>query len=159
MAGLVWQLAKDKEQATVVKLSGSIDEDAQLDRLAAELKASTTPLRLDLADVRRINSCGVREWVNFMRSLPKTVRVDLENCAPVVVVQINMISNFAGHARVVSVKAPFVCESCGFEAEALINVIPGSRPQFASRPCPKCSKPTFIFDDIEDAYFAFVTGT
>ncbi len=156
MAALVWNLARDAQQAVVVKLSGAIDEDAQLERLAAELTKVASALRLDLAEVRRINSCGVREWVNFMRTLPKTSSIDLENCAPVVVAQINMISNFTGHARVASVKAPFVCESCGFEAEATVSVVANKRPHFSSQTCPKCSKPTFVFDDVEDSYFGFM---
>ncbi len=157
MAGLVWNFAKGNQQTIIVKLTGSIDEDSRLERLAADLKKTAAPLRFDLSGVKRINSCGVREWVNFMRSIPKTTDVVLENCAPIVVAQINMISNFAGHAKVASVKAPFVCEACGYEEEATINVVPGSRPQFQSRACPKCGKPRLIFDDLEESYFAFMS--
>ena len=156
MAGLVWKIDSSEQGWVFVRLSGGIDEDARLDRLAGEL-AGQRAVRLDLADVVRINSCGVREWVRFMRSIPRETKLTLESCSPIVVSQVNMISNFAGHAHIVSVKAPFACTACGYEEDVVIAV-KGQPPQFPKRVCPKCAKPQLMFDDVESSYFAFMAA-
>jgi hypothetical protein len=115
-----------------------------------------TRLRLELSGISRINSCGVREWVNFMRSLPPECEVELDRCPPSVVAQLNMISNFAGSARILSVQAPYVCEACGNEENVLLTVTPGVSPEIGARRCRSCGG-EMEFDDIQDSYFAFLT--
>ncbi len=146
---------KNEGGVTLVALSGSVDEDADFAALIADLK-NHRRLRLDLSRVARINSCGVREWVNFIRALPQTSQLELEKCSPVVVSQVNMISNFAGAANILSVQAPFICESCMHEENVLLEVKKGEKPTLREVKCGECSRP-MVFDDIEDSYFAFLT--
>jgi hypothetical protein len=150
---LEWTI-EPRGDLTFVQLKGSVDEDADLAALAKDLKTWVS-LRFDLSKIIRVNSCGVREWVNFMRSLPQCGPVALENCSPVVVAQLNMISNFVGPARVLSVQAPFVCGSCSHEENVLLEVEAGKTPVLGEVACPKC-KAAMTFDDIEDVYFAFL---
>jgi len=74
--------------ATCVALTGTVDEDADFAPLVRELAAQPR-IRLDLAGIGRINSCGVREWINFVRALPGATRLELMRCSPPVVAQIN----------------------------------------------------------------------
>ncbi|HSI05242.1 MAG: hypothetical protein ACAI38_03280 [Myxococcota bacterium] len=154
-AGLKWKVDRGSE-AIVVAFAGSIDEDARLDTLTGELSGAPR-LRFDMGGITRINSCGVREWVNFMRAIPPGTRATLENCPSVVVAQVNMISNFSGPARVASVRVPYVCKDCGFDAELPMDTPPGARPVLPAMQCPRCKKSEFIFDDLADSYFAFLT--
>lgn len=154
MSGITWGLRQDRS-AALVTMSGAIDEDANFDKLLADLR-SAAEIRFDLSGVRRINSCGVREWVNFVRSLPPKAGVVLEKCPSVVVAQINMISNFAANARVSSVHAPFICESCGHEEDVLVDLSNGRVPKLDTRACPECGKKELAFDDLEESYFAFL---
>ena len=55
-----------------VRLSGELTEDAQLHRLRV---AERSRCVIDLAGVRRINSCGVREWIDWVRVLPRSATV------------------------------------------------------------------------------------
>lgn len=154
MTRLAWQVQRSNGVA-VVTVSGSVDEDADFAALARDI-APHKQLRMDLAEIDRINSCGVREWVNFIRSIPADSSIELVRCSPAFVSQINMISNFTGAARVSSVQAPYVCEECGHETRVEFDVSPGQQPELPEVPCPEC-KAAMEFDDIEDSYFAFLS--
>src|SRR5690349_6972451 len=70
-----------------LKLAGTIDESFEGKKLAATLKAQT--LILDLADIRKISSFGIREWVDFVNAVGKQVgNIILLECAPKVVDQL-----------------------------------------------------------------------
>jgi ABC-type transporter Mla MlaB component len=155
MNSLTWDIETTTAGVSVL-VSGAIDEDARLDRLAAQL-VGAAQVRLDLSQVRRINSCGVREWVRFMRSIPVTTKIVLAECSPTIVAQVNMISNFIGHAKIESVKAPFTCLGCGYEEDLSVSA-KSPPPHFPERICPRCSKPLLIFDDVETSYFAFMAA-
>ena len=150
---LSWSIKCDQE-ITVVTFQGPIDEDANFSQLIQELSDKAN-VRFDLSGLARINSCGVREWVNFIRALPSGSSLSLEKCTPAVVSQLNMISNFAGNAKVMSVKAPFVCNNCGSEEDILIEVQANHIPELKAMACKKCSG-SMEFDDVEDSYFAFL---
>ena len=113
-----------------------------------------------LSDVRRINSCGVREWVNFVRDLPNVSELVFSHCSPAIVTQLNMIYNFRGTASVRSFYAPYVCESCNTEEERLLDVDThfangnvGDPPEFR---CERCKEP-LQFDDLPERYLSFLT--
>src|SRR5207245_6922139 len=91
--------------ATRVCLSGEITEEARFD----ELGPVDSRVVFDLSGIRRINSSGVREWIQFMRSIPTSAKVTFERCPPPVVVQASMIANFLGAGRIVSFLAPYFC--------------------------------------------------
>src|SRR5688572_17384608 len=50
-----------RDDVVYVKLSGVIDEDNELQELTEKIPAGTTVI--DLSEIERINSCGVRDWV------------------------------------------------------------------------------------------------
>jgi hypothetical protein len=137
-----------------VVLRGAIDEDADFAALANDLRGHSA-IHFDLEGVNRVNSCGVREWVNFLRSLAPSSAIQFERCNPSVVSQMNMIPNFKGAARVLSVIAPYTCGSCGQVKSIVLELTGTQRPTLESVVCPKCSSP-MEFDDIEDSYFAFM---
>ncbi|MCC6747872.1 MAG: hypothetical protein IT371_09460 [Deltaproteobacteria bacterium] len=152
------------EGAVRLVLKGQIDEGADLDPLAKRLLHALTKAQLgrviiDTFDVARINSCGVREWINFMRSVEQVPRLTLSRCSPAIVVQLNSVFNFPGKAEVESVVAPYYCARCDREAMIVVDV-----PQQLKDPaellkeprtCETCKQP-LQFDDIPDRYFLFV---
>jgi len=152
---LRWTL--EQGDPLLVTLVGDIAEDAGLFDLIPALGGSVV---LDLGGIRRINSAGVREWVNFIRDThPRTDHLALSNCSPAIVMQMNMISNFRGNAEVTSFYAPLVCPACDREQDELIeatpdivNNLPDRIPDFT---CTQCQT-VLELDDIPERYFAFL---
>ncbi len=153
---LSWRI-KERPGFTTVEFFGEIDENADFSELRRRLRGAVV---FHLAEVRRINSCGVREWVNFVRDLPGVTELTFTHCSPAIVTQLNMIYNFRGNARVRSFYAPYVCESCNNEEEKLLDVqsqFPSgnvsSVPDFK---CEQCNM-SMEFDDLPERYLSFLT--
>ena len=153
---LAWTVERQADPLTVA-LAGDLDENAGLYDLQPTL---TGRVVLDLGGVRRINSAGVREWVNFIRDVEQTTtHLALARCSPAIVMQMNMIANFRGSAEVLSFYAPLVCPACEREEDGLVEAtpevlvgLPHRLPTFA---CPECRTPLEL-DDIPERYFAFL---
>jgi anti-anti-sigma regulatory factor len=152
---LSWRI-KERAGFTNVEFNGEIDENTDFSELHRKLSGSVV---FHLGQVRRINSCGVREWINFVRDLPNVSELTFSHCSPAIVTQLNMIYNFRGNAKLRSFYAPYICESCNAEEQKLIDV----EEQFGSGDiynvpdyeCEKCSEP-LEFDDLPDRYLAFL---
>lgn len=141
-------------QQTRVSLAGDITEHTDF---APILEQPSPELVFDLAEVRRINSCGVREWITLVNKLnTEGKRFVLERCSIPIVNQLNMIANFRGGAQVSSIFAPYFCASCNKEHLLLVAVGAELDARLrASPPCPTCSAP-MTFDDLPEAYTAFL---
>jgi ABC-type transporter Mla MlaB component len=152
-SSFTWELFHE-EDATRVALSGEITEDSDFGALLSQL--STPAVIVDLADVKRINSCGVREWINFVNALSASSHsLALERCSVAIVNQLNMISNFRGNGRVLSVLAPYFCPRCDKERSRLIDLTAGSATNIEdSIPCPTCGS-AMEFDDLPEHFLSF----
>lgn len=150
---LSWRI-KERPGLTTVEFVGEIDENADFVELRRRLRGAVA---FQLAEVRRINSCGVREWVNFVRDLPHVTELSFSHCSPAIVTQLNMIYNFRGAARIRSFYAPYVCERCGQEEEKLVDVSSqaGGRHELPSFPCSQCGA-ALEFDDLPERYLSFL---
>ena len=138
----------------VVTVSGVIDEAADLGPLRA-LAAPT--LELDLRGIQRINSSGVRAWIDFVRAVPATVALRFVRCPPVIIDQCNMVLGFLGHGRLESFYAPLTCRECDEQVEQLFTTaaVKAGCGTLPPTPCPRCRRPMAI-DDLEDQYLLFV---
>jgi anti-anti-sigma regulatory factor len=125
---------------TRVAFSGDIREDTEFDAL---LQAIAAPrVVLDLAEVRSINSLGVREWLKFVAALErKTSAFELVNCSVAVVQQLNSTANFRGAGRVRSIFAPYFCAQCDADRALHIELDGASDVRDDNPPCPKCRAP------------------
>ena len=145
--------------ATALELGfeGPVDEDAVLPPL--ELNGVKT-VSLDLGKVSTMNSCGIREWLNWIKPLATTVSLILKNCPKIIVDQMNMIHGFLPPgAKVESFEVPYYCEKCGEsptvlfrEGEHFSGAKVEPRP---STPCPKCQEPAEM-DVVGAKYFRFL---
>ena len=157
-APLAWRI-RERPGMTTVEFVGEIDENADFVDLRRRLRG---PVAFQLGEVRRINSCGVREWVNFVRDLPNVTELSFSHCSPAIVTQLNMIYNFRGRAKIRSFYAPYVCDRCGREDEQLIDVPSqasgGGRPTLPTFSCPECQAP-MEFDDLPERYLSFLAET
>lgn len=151
-----WTLSTNQDSAHVA-LAGELTEMTDFKPLLAELSGD---LVLDLAAVRRINSCGLREWLGFIKALRDSgKRFVLERCSVPVVAQLNMISSFVGGADVRSVYAPYYCMRCDAEHQRLIITDQTAAEQLrVPFPCPQCGVPMEL-DDLPDHFLSFMKRT
>lgn len=103
----------------VLKFNGHIDEDAQFSGLELEGAAKVT---LDLNGVAAINSCGIREWIKWIRTAPPGAQIVYKNCPKVIVDQINMVAGFLPeNGKVESFYVPYYSDSTGNEKMILFK--------------------------------------
>lgn len=148
------------EDATFLKLTGVIDEDNTLGGSLKKINGGT--VIIDLSGVVRINSCGVRDWVNWINDLEsRGKQVVMVRCSPCIVTQINLVHNFTGGGMVKSFFAPYYCGKCDREDLRLLRIedfAGQDEPAAPSHRAPDCgeSRCEMEFDDIEASYFAFL---
>lgn len=143
----------------VIRVSGTIDESFNCD---AMVDAGRGVVAIDLDQVARITSFGVREWVRALHAMSgNALYIGLVRCRPTIVAQFNMVSSFAGHGQLVSFYAPLSCPKCSTEYEQLIDlrrdhaqVKAFSLPRFL---CPSCGVPAEL-DEPPAAYLAHAAG-
>jgi len=132
------------------KLSGFLDENSDL----AALATTSGELTISFKDVARVNSCGVREWVNILAKMGGTT-LKYEECPMIVVKQLNAVPDFQGTAKVTTFDAPYFCEECDEEAIKLLEVSQVKNDTAPEMKCEKCQKP-LNFDAIPNQYFSFL---
>jgi len=141
-----------------VKLGGVIDEDNELGELVDKIPTGTAVI--DLGEIERINSCGVRDWVNWLSKLESNgTRSVLVECSPAIVAQINLVNNFTGSGVVKSFYVPYFCPECDEEKVLLVEASDMGPPPHEPPTC-RCDECDLVmdFDDMPDSYFAFLSN-
>jgi hypothetical protein len=141
-----------------VKLGGVIDEDNELSDLVDKIPSGTAVI--DLGEIERINSCGVRDWVNWLSKLEQNgTRSVLVECSPAIVAQINLVNNFTGSGVVKSFYVPYFCPECDEEKVLLVEASDMGPPPHEPPTC-RCDECDLVmdFDDMPDSYFAFLSN-
>jgi anti-anti-sigma regulatory factor len=141
-----------------VKLGGVIDEDNELSDLVEKIPNGTAVI--DLGEIERINSCGVRDWVNWLSKLENNgTRSVLVECSPAIVAQINLVNNFTGGGVVKSFYVPYFCPECDEEKVLLVEASDMGPPPHEPPTC-RCDECDLVmdFDDMPDSYFAFLSN-
>lgn len=142
--------------ATLLKLSGVIDHSFEVDQIAIDLARHVV---IDMQEVTRITSFGIRQWVSVLRELDVDY-LGFVNCSPVVTAQFNMVQEFGGRGQLISFLAPFLCDHCEHETNKLIDLrtdyqlIEGEPDDI---PCPNCGE-EMEFDEVADSYFDHARG-
>lgn len=147
-----------RDDVSYVKLTGVIDEDNELADLVDKIPPGTAVI--DLGEIERINSCGVRDWVNWLGKLEaNTTKVVLVECSPAIVAQINLVNNFTGNGVVKSFYVPYFCPECDEEKVLLVEAADMGPPPHEPPTC-RCDECDLVmdFDDMPDSYFAFLSN-
>jgi hypothetical protein len=135
---------------TVVSLRGSINENCDFQ----QLKNLAGRVIFDLAGVQRINSDGVRRWIDFLRGLDHVSELVFVRCSVAIVAQLNMIRGFSGQASIESFYAPYICPSTEHEELRLLMLQDVKDPLHP--PTFPCSGGVLELDDLPERYFAFL---
>jgi anti-anti-sigma regulatory factor len=149
---------QQRGDVSYVKLGGVIDEDNELGELVEKIPHGTAVI--DLGEIERINSCGVRDWVNWLSKLEANgTRSVLVECSPAIVAQINLVNNFTGSGVVKSFYVPYFCPECDEEKVLLVEASDMGPPPHEPPTC-RCDECDLVmdFDDMPDSYFAFLSN-
>lgn len=146
---------QEKGDGQELVLKGVINEEATLDFM------STLPagkVVVNTKDVDRINSCGVREWIQSLKNVPDGCELIYEECSPAFLDQINMISNFTGNGKVKSFYVPYICEACDTKADTLVDLdkcLNDDELELPEITCSECNEAMELGDD-PDQLFGFL---
>lgn len=139
---------------STLKVSGVIDEFSSFGDVFKDREGK---LYIDFSEVERINSSGVREWIQA--ALGSKAELHLINTAPVIIDQVSMIPQFLGNnGSVDSFYAHYVCPSCGHESSSLIEVNDQTTVQALkdkTQECEKCAN-EMDMDHTPDVFLAFL---
>jgi len=143
----------DKEQVPpVATISGQINEDSDFSSLK---EVESNELIIDFEGVSLINSCGIREWIEFQKNEFNFSKIIYRKCSQVVVEQMNIVKGFIHPAGVIeSFYAPYFDEENDLEIKILLTpaeVINSTAPSKFNE-----NKNELEFDDIEQQYFSFL---
>lgn len=105
---------------TALALSGRIDETLRQDLLD---DVQSPELILDLSGIERINSLGVREWMERVRPVAEQRRVSYVSVSVSIMDQLNMIHGFDCGGELLSFRACYFCEACDEETEATLDAL------------------------------------
>ena len=134
-------------------LSGSLDEEADLDKTFASIDGEIV---INLRAIKRLNSLGVHRWINAISKLSERVSVVIECCSYPFALQASYVANLFGKARVISTLAPYFCASCGYNGMVLLEAGEAKDGEVPPKSCPTCST-DMQFDEL-DTYLSFLKG-
>lgn len=137
---------------------GSITEEAkpELMRLATAPRAKVL---LDLAGVTSINSCGIRDWSFFLKTLREGREVVFDRVTDEIIHTMNMVLNFHSRLPVRSLFRAYTCGNCGSEPHLHLSLGKdyelGVLPEL---PEPLCAKCGFKAEPVEtdEEFFQFL---
>jgi hypothetical protein len=139
-----------------IRLSGVIDETFDAKRFTDGVGGVVV---IDLDEVTRITSYGVRAWINALGEL-KHSWLGFVRCRPAIVAQFNMVAGFAGGGHILSMYLPYVTPS-GESFEVLVDLRRHWPELAAFRPpavqCPD-GVSEGIFDDVPEGYLSFIAS-
>ena len=144
----------ERDSVDHVTLAGVIDENADLALLGT---LGARPVRVNMRGVRRINSFGVRVWMDMIRRIPRDVSLTFVQCPSPVIDQCNMVAGFLGHGELESFYAPMTCSECDEQVDQLFETAAcrANGAKLPVTPCPRCGRPMEV-DDLEEQYLLFV---
>ena len=144
------------DDAHMIHFSGDIDEDSVFDDIKLSQKKKVI---LDFQNITGINSCGIREWIKLMKTVPSDSHVTCIHCQKEIIDQANMIDGFfPDNTFISSFYIPYFCESCNEQTNILAtrddepNKVPVPDQETA---CHNCGEMAEI-DIIEKTYFKFI---
>jgi CheY-like chemotaxis protein len=147
-----WEVVDDTARTRIV-LKGDFTEATSFDDL---LPAMVGRVDFDVAQVRYMNSLGVRAWCQFLKQAP-VQGYEFHACSVPFILQASMVEDVIGRGTVTSFFAPYHCEACDHQEERLLQsaavLAAGLEPPVFT--CPNCDG-QLTFDDLPERYFAFL---
>ena len=132
-----------------VKLGGNITDHSDLSSVASIRARSAV---LDLEELGRMTSRGVRHWMDMIEELCRNVDVvQIENAPHGFLIQYSMIQGMTAKARIESILATYACDRCAVLRTVSLhraNDFPNGRLEPKRSPtCDRC-RDKMVPDDL-----------
>ena len=154
---LSFEIIEWPDKIFYIRLSGTIDEDNDLDEITQHLCGKTAVI--NTADLDRINSCGVREWMLWLAQLEKNgITLFFIECSPSIIAQVNLVDNFLASGTIINFFSPYYCLNCNIDKMLLIDIGEAKESKSFKVPTSNCDQcgHAMEFDDLEGSYFGFL---
>lgn len=145
----------DWKSTQSVAISGEIDEHADFSSFN---KLRGQKIYVDFSGVTRLNSSGVRSWIQTI--MKNKIQLVLRECSPVVVEQYSLVPQFIGQdGKVESFFARYHCNACTHETLKRFQIghnLSSSDPKLPlnfEKPCPDCGD-VLELDQSPDIYLS-----
>ena len=126
-------------------LTGRIDSQTDLTFLS---ETKENPVILNLKEVAKINSIGVRKWMDCLRTIQTQGKsIEYLECSEAFLMQCNMVPSFTKDVEVRSFYVPFYCENCRNDIPHLLLTAELGSGDIPTIPCPICGADMTIDDD------------
>jgi hypothetical protein len=151
---ILFEIAHNDGPRPIVYVRGEVNELSDFERLRTRIPRT---FDFDLSGILRLNSAGIRSWIDFLRAMSPETSYQMVRCSVPFIVQAAMMPGMRGRGTIASFFAPYRCEDCDRESERLFQTAAfgaaHTMPQFA---CP-CGG-VLVFDDLEDRFLSFLDG-
>ncbi len=145
---------KQNPGSTVISFSGPIDEDFMYTDVNV---GSSSVYKFDFKETTLINSCGIKELLNLIRSLEDVATISYLRCPPFLVQQISMVKGFLGpRKKVESLFIPYFDEEKGKDYLVLTEVSSISKTNLPLLYKDFLTKKDIPFDGSPAKFFRFL---
>lgn len=155
---------------TTIKMEGSVTELTDI-KSHFDFPLEKT-LIIHCEHVNKINSTGVKRWINFFTDLSKKGHVLIfKALSPLLVEQRNQVTDFLVNGEIYSIMIPFLCKESHCRKEfyiesdlsSILDILDfdadSDFDKFPVSPkCPHCGSDKTEFSDFVEEYFNFVNN-
>lgn len=147
---------QETDRGIFIALVGTIEETVNFEQLIGPFHGLLT---VNCRGITRINSVGVKTWMRYFQSLKmRGFHFKFIECAPPIVHQLNMITNFACGGEIESILLPYTCTTCKKELASMVLtkdlIAAGLKVPEVKCATPQCE---VYFDDDADDYLYFLS--
>jgi hypothetical protein len=132
-----------------VQLAGHVDEGVRQALEAIEAGVQSGRVVFDCAEVGKINSVGIKNWIAMFERFDQKLDTAYTKCPMAFVDVAMMVPSFAKGRPILSFYSCFHCEPCQIETPVLIELDDGEGVAPTPPPCQRCGQKMALDEDIE----------
>ena len=141
----------------ILQFFGAINEESKLEKI---IPPAGDQLLLDLGGVTSINSCGTRDFLNWIKEIQKQKHIVYMRCPRSIIDQFSIVGGLLNEkTSIESLYLPYFCTHCEEGSAVLLESkefpVDNRHAVPSANKCPNCDQDTEL-DVIESEYFRFL---
>ncbi|MGZ3722133.1 MAG: hypothetical protein ACXVA9_04330 [Bdellovibrionales bacterium] len=152
MADVFKAVVNTTPKHTLLTISGTLGEDAELPELSVKL-----PIRINFKNLMRMNSRGIKKWYIWIHRFKAPAKIYLEDCPTNLINCFNMVKgSLTDLVQIDSFFVPVYSAKTGERKDVLLVRGKDFSPTSVTVPQQKDSKGNIMEIDVHDTYFSFL---